>query len=197
MNRFRKVMAIPMALTACALFWLLWRTTGATGLGIGGAASLAVAGLLILLGRGHNRHNVVLAGAIAVVATAAAVFLPGPVERAVAKGLHDSQPFSETDLAALRSARRPVFVYFTADWCLTCKVNERAAVEREDVARAFRKAGIAVLVGDWTHGDPAITRFLEARGRSGVPLYLWYPATGEPRELPQVLTPSMLVELTR
>ena len=69
---------------------------------------------------------------------------------------------------------RPVFVYFTADWCLTCKANEAAAIEREAVRDAFGKAGVKVLVGDWTNGDPAITRFLESRGRAGVPLYLWY-----------------------
>ena len=60
-----------------------------------------------------------------------------------------------------------MFVYFTADWCLTCKANEAAAIEREAVRDAFGKAGVKVLVGDWTNGDPAITRFLESRGRAG------------------------------
>ena len=70
---------------------------------------------------------------------------------------------------------RPVFVYFTADWCLTCKVNENAARWRAARSRAaFRARGVAVLIGDWTRGDPAIGRFLESQGRSGVPLYLWY-----------------------
>jgi thiol:disulfide interchange protein len=86
-----------------------------------------------------------------------------------------------------------VFVYFTADWCLTCKVNEANAIHRQAVREAFRKAGVTVLAGDWTDGDPAITRFLESRGRAGVPLYLWYaPGAAEPKELPQVLTPAML-----
>ena len=91
----------------------------------------------------------------------------------------------------LRSPQgKPVFVYFTADWCLTCKVNEAAAIDRDEVRDAFRKAGVKVLAGDWTNGDPAITRFLESRGRAGVPLYLWY-APGKPaEELPQVLTPG-------
>ena len=58
---------------------------------------------------------------------------------------------------------------------------------------AFRAAGVQVLAGDWTEGDPAITRFLESKGRAGVPLYLWYrPGSSEPEELPQVLTPGML-----
>ena len=69
----------------------------------------------------------------------------------------------------------PVFVYFTADWCLTCKVNEAAAIDRDEVRAVFRNGGVKVLAGDWTNGDPEITRFLESRGAGpGVPLYLWY-----------------------
>ena len=66
--------------------------------------------------------------------------------------------------------------------------------DREAVRSAFRKAGVKVVAGDWTNGDPAITRFLESRGRAGVPLYLWYQPSKEPEELPQILTPGMLVE---
>ena len=66
------------------------------------------------------------------------------------------------------------------------------------MTRAFEKAGVVVMIGDWTNADPAISRFLEARGRSGVPLYLFYPkGSAEPTELPQVLTPSMLTALAR
>jgi thiol:disulfide interchange protein len=90
-----------------------------------------------------------------------------------------------------------VFAYFTADWCLSCKVNEAAAIERDSTRDAFRKAGVKVLIGDWTNGDPAITRFLESRGRAGVPLYLWYEPGREAEELPQVLTPSMLIDRAR
>jgi thiol:disulfide interchange protein len=63
------------------------------------------------------------------------------------------------------------------------------------VRDAFRNAGVKVLVSDWTSGDPAITRFLESRGRAGVPLYLWYePGQAQPEELPQILTPGMLTD---
>jgi thiol:disulfide interchange protein len=66
------------------------------------------------------------------------------------------------------------------------------------VRDAFREAEVEVLVADWTNSDPAITRFLDARGRAAIPLYLWYaPGGGEPDELPQVLTPGMLVERAR
>ena len=88
-----------------------------------------------------------------------------------------------------------MFVYFTADWCLTCKVNERVAIERPEVETAFAKGKVAVLVGDWTRSDPAIGRFLEAQGRSGVPLYLFYPKGGAVQVLPQVLTPATLTAL--
>uniref|UniRef100_UPI0025D846A0 thioredoxin family protein n=1 Tax=Sphingomonas sp. TaxID=28214 RepID=UPI0025D846A0 len=92
---------------------------------------------------------------------------------------------------------RPVFVYFTADWCLTCKVNERIAIERPEVAAAFAKGKVATLVGDWTHSDPVIGRFLNEQGRSGVPLYLFYrPGAARPQVLPQVLVPATLTALT-
>ena len=101
-------------------------------------------------------------------------------------------------LASARASGKPVFAYFTADWCLTCKVNESAAIEREEVRAAFAKAGVQVLVGDWTRRDPAITRFLTAQGAAGVPLYLWYaPGAGSPEQLPQVLTPALLAGLAK
>jgi thiol:disulfide interchange protein len=76
---------------------------------------------------------------------------------------------------------------------LTCKVNEAAAIDRGEVRDAFKAAGVKALAGDWTNGDPAITRFLEGHGRAGVPFYLWYAPGKVPEELPQVLTPAMLI----
>jgi thiol:disulfide interchange protein len=91
------------------------------------------------------------------------------------------------------AAGHPVFVFFTADWCLTCKANEAAAIDRDEVRAAFKQAGVKVLAADWTNGDPAITRFLESRGRAGVPLYLWYAPGKSPEELPQILAPGELI----
>jgi thiol:disulfide interchange protein len=105
----------------------------------------------------------------------------------------DTTRWSEQATAKALAANHPVFVDFTADWCLSCKVNEAAAIDRSDVRDAFKAAGVEVLTGDWTDGDPAITRFLEANGRAGVPYYLWYAPGHPPEELPQVLTPSMLI----
>jgi thiol:disulfide interchange protein len=101
-----------------------------------------------------------------------------------------AQPFSEARLAALQAEGRPVFVYFTADWCVTCKVNEKAVLDRDEVADAFADSKVAVLVGDWTRGDAAISRFLERHGRSGVPFYLYYPPGRPAQVLPQLLTVS-------
>jgi len=107
-----------------------------------------------------------------------------------------SRTFSEAELARARASGRPVFAYFTADWCLTCKVNEQVAIERAPTRKAFADAGVIVLRGDWTRRDPAITRFLIAHGAGGVPLYVWYPRRGgAPRILPQLLAPDTLPRL--
>jgi thiol:disulfide interchange protein len=76
-------------------------------------------------------------------------------------------------------------------------VNEAAAIDRDEVRAAFKQGGVTVLTADWTDGDPAITRFLESRGRAGVPLYLWYDPSGQVEDLPQVLTPSLLIDHAR
>ena len=92
---------------------------------------------------------------------------------------------------------KPVFVYFTADWCLSCKVNEADGDRPRRGSRRVRKPASRSLAGDWTNGDPAITRFLESRGRAGVPFYFWYAPGKPPEELPQILTPAMLISRAR
>ena len=86
----------------------------------------------------------------------------------------------------------------TAAWCITCLVNEHAALSNAAVKAAFAARGIAYLKGDWTSRNPEITRVLERHGRSGVPLYLLYAGGAEPVVLPQVLTPAIVLgELDR
>ena len=104
-----------------------------------------------------------------------------------------AEQWSEARLASYQAQGRPVFVYFTADWCLTCKANEAAAIDRAEVRQAFKQHDVKVLAGDWTNGDPEITRWLEAHGRAGVPYYLWYAPGKAPEELPQILTPGILI----
>jgi thiol:disulfide interchange protein DsbD len=102
-------------------------------------------------------------------------------------------PFSPARLAALRAAHRPVFVDMSAAWCITCLVNERVALSPAPVRAAMRRLGVTYLVGDWTRQDPAITAYLKQFGRTGVPLYVYYPAHGEPQVLPQILTQAEIL----
>jgi len=197
MVRLQRFLAIPMAATAAGCLWLLYRQAGMTALA---AALIAVALLsLLLFWTGFRQRKGAPAGwavltMVVVLTGTAAVLVPRQQPSALRVPL-GTEAWSEAAVARYRSEGRPLFVYFTADWCLTCKANEAAAIEREAVRDAFGKAGVKVLVGDWTNGDPAITRFLESRGRAGVPLYLWYqPGKVEPEELPQVLTPGMLTQ---
>ena len=196
MARLQRFLAIPMAATAVGCLWLLWRLGGSTGLLVGALAATALAALLFVFGRLQGRGGsfgavaLSLAVVLAVVATGK---LPAPVAGS-SRPVAGAEAWSEQRVAAHLAKGRPVFVYFTADWCLTCKANEVAAIDREGVRDAFRKAGVKVLAGDWTNGDPAITRFLDSRGRAGVPLYLWYEPSGQAEELPQVLTASMLID---
>src|SRR5690606_38923326 len=89
---------------------------------------------------------------------------------------------------------QPVFVNLTADWCITCLANEKAVLELDSTEAVFAKHNITALKGDWTNTDPEITKLLNQYGRSGVPLYLWYPAGKGSRAivLPQILTKNTL-----
>jgi len=120
-----------------------------------------------------------------------------PQRASSAHQLAGAEPWSEARVDSYLEQRQPVFVYFTADWCLSCKVNEATSIDRDEVRAAFKGAGVKVLAGDWTNGDPQITRFLETQGRAGVPLYLWYAPGHAPEQLPQVLTPAMLISRAR
>jgi len=165
---------------------------------MGLAAALALGLALWWLGAGASAPHRLAAAAIlaAAIALPLALLRPAEATAAAAPGLLSAELFSESRLAALRAERQPVFLYFTADWCITCKVNERGALASPQVADAFRSAGVRVLVGDWTNGDAEIGRFLERHGRVGVPLYVHYPAGGEAHVLPQLLTAGTLTGLT-
>ena len=202
MDRFRRLLSVPMFLTALALAWILGRQSGVDGMALGLAAAMVLALALWWVGRRQGSPALWAALAPAVLAAVAAIaamaLIPTTgIEPATAstQSALESEPFSEARLAQLQQQGRSVFVYFTADWCITCKVNEKGALEREEVAQAFAANEVAVLVGDWTRGDAAIGRFLEKHGRSGVPLYLYYAPDKPVEILPQVLTPSRLVSL--
>jgi thiol:disulfide interchange protein DsbD len=111
---------------------------------------------------------------------------------ATAAGI-DWQPWSPAAVDALRATGRPVFVDFTAAWCISCQVNKQVALDTPAVARRFAELGVVALQADWTRYDPAITEALAGFGRSGVPLYVYYPPGGEPKLLPAVLTPATVL----
>lgn len=201
MERFRRIMAIPMGLTALALVWL---TAQLGGRGFAMFALVILFGIVLALGVvGRLQKAGKMAWpAFGLVAAPFLIFgafaLPSSYEadaRGQAESILDPAAFSRAALADARASGKPVFVWFTADWCVTCKVNEGVAIEREAVKDAFEKAGVVTMVGDWTVRDEEIASFLAEQGAAGVPLYLWYePGAGEPEQLPQVLTPDMLIE---
>ena len=200
MDRLRRILSVPMFATALGLTWILGRQAGVDRMVVGLGAALLLGLALWWVGarQAHGRRFSwapvlpVLAAAIAAVLLVPAQTVAAPATEA-ARG--DAEPFGEARLAALLAEKKPVFLYFTADWCLTCKVNEKAAIERQAVRDHFKQAGVVVMVGDWTNGDPAIGRFLEGQGRSGVPLYLFYHRDGRIETLPQLLTPATLTAL--
>jgi thiol:disulfide interchange protein len=194
METFQRILSLPMFVTALGLAWVLGQETGVDGMAIGLGGALLLGLALWWLGRG-GRWLALIALAAAIAAALALLPTAPPAAAAQAEGPLAAEPFSEARLAALRAARTPVFVYFTADWCLTCKVNERGAMASSAAADSFRAHGIKVLAGDWTRGDPAIGRFLEREGRSGVPLYLYYGPGREAEVLPQILTTATLTGL--
>jgi thiol:disulfide interchange protein DsbD len=202
METLKQWLALPMYLTAVWLLWVFGKQRGMDGLAV-----LLAAAVLLAMGLwwwekhrfADGRGPRLLGAALVVLALAGAVFaarLPGgatPV--AAAEG---SQPYSAATLAALRAEGRPVLINMTADWCITCKVNEKAVLGTDAFRELLAKTNTAYLVGDWTNEDPAITAFLEEYRSPGVPLYVVFPADGGPgKKLPQLLTRDILeAELT-
>jgi DsbC/DsbD-like thiol-disulfide interchange protein/cytochrome c biogenesis protein CcdA len=200
LGTFRKAMAVPMGLTLAALLWLLWRLSGQFGLVLGAAGVAAITVVLLFIGKLQRRGAMVppvMVVTVLALAAIAVIALPRSAVEAKADRSKDVvavEPFSENLLAKYRGEGRPVFAYFTADWCVTCKVNEAASIQRESTAAAFKAAGVKVLEGDFTRRNPQLGRMLADYGRSGVPLYLYYPKDKEALILPQILTSQILAD---
>lgn len=207
MDRLRQFLAFPMYASAVWMIWVLTQQTGADGVlyALGGMILIAFAIWLLRIGSGASVGTWLrrgLAAAAVLLAFAATLKLDdSPATAASASGGPSAgvnfdgwERFSRARMAEAVAAGKPVFVDFTAAWCITCLVNERVALEIPAVRKAFEQAGVVKLKGDWTNRDPEITGVLKELGRAGVPLYLfWAPGADRPKILPQVLTESLIL----
>lgn len=198
METFKQLMAFPMYVTAVWLLWVLGGLTDRDGMALALLGLVLVAFGLWLWGRARGGAGQALAMVVLFAAGLLALHpamksQPAEAARTQAQAQAGWEPYSDVRLQSLRAAGRSVFVDFTADWCLTCKLNERGALRSARVREAFRKHDVALLMGDWTRADPAITAVLARYGRSGVPLYLVSREGADPVVLPQILTADAIV----
>jgi thiol:disulfide interchange protein len=207
MDRLRQFLAFPMYASAVWMIWVLTQQTGADGVlyALGGMILIAFAIWLLRIGGAASPATWIRRGVAAVsMLLALAVVIKiedGPATAAAASGGPSSgvsfegwERFSRDRMNEAVAAKKPVFVDFSAAWCITCLVNERVALETAGAKRAFEQTGTVKLKGDWTNRDPEITALLKDLGRAGVPLYLyWAPGADKPLILPQVLTEASIV----
>ena len=214
MENLKQFMGFPLLATVVWLAWVFGRQTDidamASLLGLLLAAGISAWVLGKWMALHHAGHIRLTAALVAIM-----IFVPSltfmlyrvqhriPMPAFVSKtsGVGDAdhiawEPFSPTRLSSLLAAGKPVFIDFTADWCLSCKVNEKVALSRTEVARKFTQKGVVALKADWTNSDTTITSALAGYGRSSIPLYVFYSGRdpGEYHMLPQVLTPSGVME---
>lgn len=203
MEVLKQATAVPIFITVIWMVWLFTQVAGVNGLAglLGAFLLLAVAGWI--LGRWPAHRYASLSAAVAIIL---AVLLPVYALRAFpsteSHAIADSgrasadlwQPFSEAAVEKYRAEGRPVFVDFTAEWCLSCQVNERVVLDRDDVQQRLRDSGAALMRADWTRHDEAISQALNKLGRSSIPTYVIYRPGESPRILPEVLTPGIVFD---
>ena len=209
MAKFRGVLAFPMLLAALWLFWIVGRQLGASSMAVALLAGLLLAFALWAYGQAASAKLRPAWYATAIAGLAACVVASISVEEyrvqpqlagdtsAGTLGKLELEHFTPERVLGYIDEGQPVFVYFTADWCLSCKANERAALATDAVGDAMNERGIKVVEADWTSEDPLITEWLERYDRAGVPLYLYYP-TGSTADtaavLPQLLLPQIVID---
>ena len=208
METLKQVLAFPMFAAAVWLLWVFGQQTGPGGM------AFLLFGLLLLglagwtLGRWSalqvSARTRVITRTVAALSLVGALVVTvlgarsGPVANAASATTSPDaqwQSFSPETVEQLRAEGRPVFIDFTAAWCLTCQVNKRTALRSEAVQQAAQAKNVALIRADWTNRDPAITRALESHGRSGVPVYVLYKGDGsEPELLPEILTEQIVLD---
>jgi thiol:disulfide interchange protein DsbD len=191
------------------MVWLFAQSAGVNALLGLLSALLLLAVAAWILGRWPARRGAsVAAVAVIALAVAAPVYtlrtlgtagapasaLSGGV--AAKDGPRQWEPFTPTIVAQYQKQGRPVFVDFTANWCLSCQVNERVVLNRADVEARLHGSDVALVRADWTRHDDQIAHALEALGRNGVPTYALYPGAegAPPKLLPEVLTPGIVLD---
>lgn len=198
METLKQLLAFPLYGTAIWLLWVAGRQTGVNTM------TAALSGVLILaIGLWLWRYGGWRKG-LAVVCMLAAISL-GSWRGLDENGSHGAQlaagkvAWSEQQLTELRGAGSPVFVDVTADWCITCIANEAAVLHTDEISVAFADHGVTYMIADWTNHNAAIAALLEQHGRTGIPLYLMYPADAsrEPLILPQILTKRTVLDALR
>lgn len=198
MVTFKELMAFPILLTCIWLLWVLTQQIGGQGLVMALLAAFII-GFGLWLWRKQKmpwlkRITVLLLSVLLI------VFLfhlhnlqtvKSPQSDSTVQPL--KQVFSMQRLQQLRKQGKPVFVNVTADWCITCKVNERGALANAEVLQTLKQRKIHYLVADWTNTNAKITEYLASFNRQGVPLYVFYPVDKPPVVLPQLLTKQQLL----
>jgi len=202
MERFKQIMAFPMFATAVWLLWVLAQQVDANGIGLA-LAALVLVGLaawaLGLAQRGVRGFRwVAIAGAgLAVYAVLSATGIESTAARearADGKAPAGWAAWSKAENERLVAAGTPVFVDFTAAWCVTCQANKQLVLNKDAINRAFEAKGVVRLRADWTNRDEDITRELARFKRNGVPLYVLYDGKGQARVLPELLTEGKVLE---
>jgi thiol:disulfide interchange protein/DsbC/DsbD-like thiol-disulfide interchange protein len=197
MEKLKEFLAFPMYGSALWLVWVLVSQSGSEGLLIWGIALLLIL-LLIWIGKQwRGARGLLWVVAVVVLALLLPQLSPLPSTasstRIEAVDHAEEIAYSEEAIAKALANGSIVFVDFTADWCITCKVNERIAIDVVSTQTLFEREGVVFMVADWTLEDEAITKALTRFGRVGVPLYLVYrPDLSEPIVLPQLLTPEII-----
>ena len=198
MLRVKQCMGFLLIGTLLWLVWILGQMRGVDAVVRLGAVLLLIAILAWIKGSfwtpvSSRRSRLIAAGSMLCVVVLAAdtyLFVTKPSQLIW-------QPFTQAKLDHALASGRPVFIDFTADWCITCKTNERFAIDTSKVRQEFAKRNVVMLKADWTKGDPEITEILKRHGRAGVPMYLVYPAGGkeaQPVLLPELITSETVLE---
>ena len=204
MARFKTAMAFPMFATVVWLVWVLGQQVGIDGvtalLGLLVAAAFAV-WVFGAPGPGGPRRLAWM-GAAGVLVFAVSVWAWPSLHNVQATEVSEQaatssgwQTWSPEAVDRARQAGRPVFVDFTAAWCVSCQVNKKLVLDRGPVVEAMRSADVLRLNADWTNRAPRITAELARHGRNGVPLYLVYlPRVEQPVVLPELLTNGIVLD---